>query len=191
MLYPALLDAFVAGVRRLSAVEGVSTTSANGDAAQACPSLFETGADVFLRNGDIGHEVFGPSTVVIRCASRDEMETVARRLEGQLTATMHGTPEDLTAYASLVSILEGKAGRLIVNGFPTGVEVCASMQHGGPYPATTDSRSTSVGTAAIHRFARPVAYQGFPQSLLPVELQDTNPRGIWRLVDGEMTKNAL
>jgi NADP-dependent aldehyde dehydrogenase len=191
MLYPALLDAFVAGVRRLSAVEGVSTTRANGDAAQACPSLFETGADVFLRNGDIGHEVFGPSTVVIRCASRDEMETVARRLEGQLTATMHGTPEDLTAYASLVSILEGKAGRLIVNGFPTGVEVCASMQHGGPYPATTDSRSTSVGTAAIHRFARPVAYQGFPQSLLPVELQDTNPRGIWRLVDGEMTKNAL
>ena len=153
--------------------------------------MFETGADVFLRNGDIGQEVFGPSTVVVRCGSRDEMEAVARHLDGQLTATIHGTPEDLKAYASLVSILEGKAGRLIVNGFPTGVEVCASMQHGGPYPATTDSRSTSVGTAAIHRFARPVAYQGFPQSLLPVELQDANPRGIWRLVDGEMTRDAL
>ena len=87
-----------------------------------------------------------------------------------------------------MSILENKVGRLIFNGFPTGVEVCASMHHGGPYPATTDSRSTSVGTAAIYRFARPVAYQNFPQALLPVELQDANPRGIWRLVDGEMTK---
>ena len=194
MLYPALLDAYEAGVRRLSAVEGVSTIRGSvnsGDVTQARPSLFETGADVFVRNGDIGQEVFGPSTVVVRCGSRAEMEAVARRLDGQLTATIHGTAEDLKTYASLVSILEGKAGRLIVNGFPTGVEVCASMQHGGPYPATTDSRSTSVGTAAIHRFARPVAYQGFPQSLLPVELQDANPRGIWRLVDGEMTRDAL
>jgi alpha-ketoglutaric semialdehyde dehydrogenase len=191
MLYPALLDAFEAGVRRLSAVEGVSTTRASGDAAQACPSLFETGADVFLRSRELGQEVFGPSTVVVKCASREEMEAVARRLEGQLTATIHGTPEDLETHASLVSILEGKAGRLIVNGFPTGVEVGASMQHGGPYPATTDSRSTSVGTAAIHRFARPIAYQNFPPSLLPVELQDANPRGIWRLIDGETTKGAL
>ena len=191
MLYPALLVAFEAGVRRLSAVEGISTIRASGDVAQARPSLFETSADVFLKNGDIGQEVFGPSTVIVRCASRDEIEAVARHLDGQLTATMHGTPEDLKAHASLVSILEGKAGRLIVNGFPTGVEVCAPMQHGGPYPATTDSRSTSVGTAAIHRFARPVAFQNFPQSLLPVELQDANPRGIWRLVDGEMTRAAL
>jgi NADP-dependent aldehyde dehydrogenase len=191
MLYPALLEAFEAGVRRLSTMEGVSTIRASDNIGQARPSLFETAADVFLRHGEIGHEVFGPSTVLVRCASRDEMEAVARRLEGQLTATIHGTPEELNAYTSLVSILEDKAGRLIVNGFPTGVEVCAAMQHGGPYPATTDSRSTSVGTAAIHRFARPVAYQGFPQSLLPVELQDPNPRGIWRLVDGEMTKGAL
>jgi len=108
-----------------------------------------------------------------------------------LTATIHGTPADLVEYASLVSILEDKAGRLIVNGFPTGVEVCASMQHGGPYPATTDSRTTSVGTAATHRFVRPVAYQDFPQSLLPVELQDANPRTIWRMVDGQMTKEGL
>jgi NADP-dependent aldehyde dehydrogenase len=192
MLYPALLDAFESGVRRLCAVEGVSAMRASGDdAAQARPSLFETSADVFLRNREIGEEVFGPSTLVVRCASRDEMEAVARQLEGQLTATIHGTPEDLNEYASLVSILEDKAGRVIVNGFPTGVEVCASMQHGGPYPATTDSRSTSVGAAAIHRFARPIAYQGFPQSLLPIELQDGNPRGIWRLVDGQMTRNAL
>ena len=119
------------------------------------------------------------------------METVARGLDGQLTATIHGTSADLAEYASLVSILEDKAGRLIVNGFPTGVEVCPSMQHGGPYPATTDSKTTSVGTAAIYRFARPVAYQNFPQSSLPVELRDANPRGIWRLVDGAMTREAL
>jgi NADP-dependent aldehyde dehydrogenase len=118
------------------------------------------------------------------------MEAIALRLDGQLTATIHGTPGDLAEYASLISILSDKAGRLIVNGFPTGVEVCPSMQHGGPYPATTDSKTTSVGTAAIHRFARPVAYQNFPQSLLPVELQDANPRGIWRLVDGGMTRDA-
>jgi alpha-ketoglutaric semialdehyde dehydrogenase len=143
---------------------------------------------VFLQRHEIAEEVFGPSTVVIRCNSRDELYRVATQLDGQLTATIHGTPADLEEYASLVSILEKKAGRLIVNGFPTGVEVCPSMQHGGPYPATTDSRSTSVGTAAIYRFTRPVAYQGFPQSLLPLELRDDNPRGIWRLVDGEWSR---
>jgi NADP-dependent aldehyde dehydrogenase len=118
------------------------------------------------------------------------MAAVARHLEGQLTATVHGTTADLAEHASLISILEQKAGRLIVNGFPTGVEVCASMHHGGPYPATTDSRTTSVGTAAIDRFVRPIAYQDFPDALLPVELQDANPKQIWRLVDGELTKDA-
>jgi NADP-dependent aldehyde dehydrogenase len=153
--------------------------------------MFDTTAQTFLCHRELAEEVFGPSTVVVRCGSSDELHTAVRSLEGQLTATIHGTPADLAAHAWLVSTLEQKAGRLIVNGFPTGVEVCASMQHGGPYPATTDSRSTSVGTAAIHRFARPVAYQNFPQASLPLELQDANPRGIWRLVDGTMTKDAL
>jgi 2,5-dioxopentanoate dehydrogenase len=191
MLTPALCRAYEAGVSRLGGIEGVSTTRSSGrvDESQARPSLFVTEAGVFLGHREVGEELFGPSTVVVRCGSRDELETVARELDGQLTATIHGTPADLEEYASLVSILEKKAGRLIVNGFPTGVEVCPSMQHGGPYPATTDSRSTSVGTAAVNRFARPVAYQNFPQSLLPPELQDANPRGIWRLVDGELTKN--
>jgi NADP-dependent aldehyde dehydrogenase len=190
MLTPAICRSFEAGVLRLTGIEGVSTTRAVAivQESQALPSLFVTEATVFLQHHEVGEEVFGPSTVVVRCASRQELENVARQLDGQLTATIHGTPGDLVEYASLVSILERKAGRLIVNGFPTGVEVCASMQHGGPYPATTDSRSTSVGTAAINRFARPVAYQNFPQSMLPAELQDTNPRGIWRLVDGELTK---
>ena len=100
-------------------------------------------------------------------------------------------PADLTAHAALVSMLERKAGRLIFNGFPTGVEVCSAMQHGGPYPATTDARSTSVGTAAIDRFARPVAYQNFPPSALPPELQDANPKHVWRSVDGERTRDGF
>jgi alpha-ketoglutaric semialdehyde dehydrogenase len=193
MLYPAIFESYEAGVDRLSAMDDTRTVRSSIAAVRECqarPSLFATSALTFMRHREMGEEVFGPSTVVVRCTSRDEMEAVARRLDGQLTATIHGTPADLVEYASLVSILEDKAGRLIVNGFPTGVEVCPSMQHGGPYPATTDSKTTSVGTAAILRFARPVAYQNFPQSSLPVELQDSNPRGIWRLVDGAMTRDA-
>jgi NADP-dependent aldehyde dehydrogenase len=192
MLYPAIFESYEAGVDRLSAIDGTRTIrSSSGASAAECqarPSLFATGAQTFMRHRELREELFGPATVIVRCGSRDEMEAVARGLDGQLTATIHGTAADLAEYASLVSILEDKAGRLIVNGFPTGVEVCPSMQHGGPYPATTDSKTTSVGTAAIHRFARPVAYQNFPQSSLPGELQDANPRGIWRLVDGEMTR---
>jgi alpha-ketoglutaric semialdehyde dehydrogenase len=193
MLTPGICGSYEAGVQRLSAIEGISTSRSSIAAreSQGVPSLFVTQASVLLHHHEVAEEVFGPSTVVIRCGTRDELFDVARRLQGQLTATIHGTPADLEEYAPLVSILENKAGRLIVNGFPTGVEVCPSMQHGGPYPATTDSRSTSVGTAAIHRFVRPVAYQGFPQALLPVELRDGNPRAIWRLVDGELTKAAV
>ena len=193
MLTPAICRAYEAGIQRLRGLDGVSTTrsSQTSGEAQALPALFVTDAGAFLRHREIGEEVFGPSTVVVRCGSREDLEAVATQLEGQLTATIHGTAADLEEYAWLVSILERKAGRLLMNGFPTGVEVCPSMQHGGPYPATTDSRSTSVGTAAINRFARPVAYQNFPQSLLPPELQDANPRGIWRLVDGQLTKDAV
>ncbi len=192
MLTPSICHSYEAGVQRLSGIAGVSTTRVptTVQESQGVPRLFVTDADVFVCHHEVAEEVFGPSTVVIRCASRDELEALARQLDGQLTATIHGTPADLEEYAWLVAILERKAGRLIVNGFPTGVEVCASMQHGGPYPATTDSRSTSVGTAAVHRFARPVAYQNFPQSLLPIELQDANPRGIWRLVDGSLTNDG-
>jgi len=191
MLTTAIQRSYEAGVLRLSGIDGVSATrsSVTTHESQAMPSLFLTDPAVFFRHHEVSEELFGPSTVVVRCASRDELYGLARQLEGQLTATIHGTSADLEEFAPLVSILEKKVGRLIVNGFPTGVEVCPSMQHGGPYPATTDSRSTSVGTAAINRFARPVAYQNFPQSLLPVELQDRNPRGIWRLVDGELRKD--
>jgi NADP-dependent aldehyde dehydrogenase len=194
MLYPGIFKSYEAGVHRLSGLEGVRTTRCSSTGMEqhaARPTMFETDAQVFLRHDELSEEVFGPSTVVVRCRSREEMEAVARNLEGHLTATIHGTPADLDEHPLLVSILQDKVGRLIFNGFPTGVEVCASMQHGGPYPATTDSRTTSVGTAAILRFARPIAYQNFPQVALPAELQDANPRKIWRLVDGEMSKETL
>jgi NADP-dependent aldehyde dehydrogenase len=192
MLTAAMCQSYETGARRLSGIAGVATTRSEAVArdAQALPSLFVTDAAILLRHHEVSEELFGPSTVVIRCGSSDEMYGVARQLQGQLTATIHGTPADLEKCAPLVAILENKVGRLIVNGFPTGVEVCPSMQHGGPYPATTDPRSTSVGTAAIHRFARPVAYQNFPSSLLPLELRDENPRKIWRLIDGELTKDS-
>jgi 2,5-dioxopentanoate dehydrogenase len=195
MLYPGILQSYDAGVKRIRGIEGVRTVqsaaTADPSKTEAHPAVFVVGLDTFERHPELSEELFGPSTVLVRCNSPEELKTIARRLEGQLTATIHGTPEDLAANAGLVEILETRVGRLIFNGFPTGVEVCASMQHGGPYPATTDSRSTSVGTGAILRFARPVAYQNFPQSNLPLELQDANPRGIWRLVDDRLTNQTL
>lgn len=187
MLYPRILASYEARCRQLSGIAGVRTvrgTAAEDDGKLARPTLFLTDAHTFLGQHLLGEEVFGPATILVRCEALDQLHAVARALDGQLTATVHGEASEMAAHDSLVAILERKAGRLIFNGFPTGVEVCAAMQHGGPYPATTDARSTSVGSAAIERFVRPVAYQNWPLSALPAELQDANPRGVWRLVDG-------
>lgn len=155
------------------------------------PVLFQVDAADLIKDPALEHEIFGPTTLIIRYADREELATLARGLEGQLTATLHGSEADIVGFAELVSILENKAGRLVVNGFPTGVEVCHAMVHGGPYPATSDSRHTSVGTQAIYRFARPVCYQDFPQAALPRELRDENPLGILRMVDGAYTRDAV
>ncbi len=151
------------------------------------PALFETDAASFLES-DLDAEIFGPTTLLVRHCGRDQVLAIARGLEGHLTATIHGTEEDLREFADLIAILENKVGRLVFNSFPTGVEVTHAMVHGGPYPATSDGRSTSVGSQAIFRFARLVCYQGFPDSALPDALKSTNPLGIWRMVDGEMTR---
>jgi 2,5-dioxopentanoate dehydrogenase len=152
-------------------------------------ALFETDTDTFL-GSNLGDEIFGPTTLLVRHSNRAQVLEIARSLEGHLTATIHGTERDLRDFADLIAILEGKVGRLVFNGFPTGVEVCHAMVHGGPYPSTSDGRSTSVGTRAIFRFTRPVCYQGFPDEALPGELKDSNPLGIWRMVNGEMTREA-
>jgi 2,5-dioxopentanoate dehydrogenase len=151
----------------------------------AHPAVFETDAASFV-GSNLDEEIFGPTTLLVRHSTRDQILEIASSLEGHLTATIHGTEQDLRDYADLIAILETKVGRLIFNGFPTGVEVTHAMVHGGPYPSTSDGRSTSVGSQAIFRFARLVCYQGFPDSALPEELKETNPLGIWRLVDGNM-----
>jgi NADP-dependent aldehyde dehydrogenase len=128
---------------------------------------------------------------VVKCQDGSEFEEFARQLDGSLTATVHGTEEDLQAHAGLIAILEEKVGRLIFNGFPTGIEPCHAMHHGGPYPASTLSRFTSIGTRCVDRFVRPVCYQAWPDAALPAELQNANPRGIMRLVDGTLTRDAI
>ena len=184
-------DSALAGRKNNTAVSLVAEAP---KAAPACgfavgAALFETDADTFL-SSDLDAEIFGPTTLLVRHSKRDQILEIARSLEGQLTATIHGTAQDLHDFADLIAILEGRVGRLVFNGFPTGVEVCPAMVHGGPYPSTSDGRSTSVGTRAIFRFTRPVCYQGFPDDALPEELKDSNRSGIWRMVDGQMTREA-
>ncbi len=166
-------------------------------AAQASPgfqtaaALFQTDAQTFASQAELYEEIFGPTTLIVKHSNREELLNAARALEGQLTATIHGSEEDLRDYADLLAVLETKVGRLVFNGFPTGVEVGHAMVHGGPFPATSDGRSTSVGTRAIFRFTREVCYQDFPDTALPEELRNANPLGILRMIDGEWTRDAM
>ena len=178
---------------RLSGVRLVAQSAAEGSCAAtaARPALLAVDADTFLREPRLMEELFGPATLAVRCRDEDEQRAVAAALPGQLTASLHATPAELPRHRDLFGLLQARVGRLIVNGYPTGVEVCPSMQHGGPWPASSDARFTSVGTAAIQRFARPLCFQDVPAALLPEELRDENPRGLLRLVDGRPTREAL
>lgn len=187
MLNAMIRDNFRRGLEKLKSASGVrelSSGNENGNGYQGTPALLESTATKFLEDHVLEEEVFGPSTLLITARDTSELEQAVAKLSGHLTATVHATEKDLQDYAWLLQVLEEKVGRVIINGYPTGVEVCHSMVHGGPFPATTDSRSTSVGTRAISRFARPVCYQNYPQHLLPDELTDANPKKVWRLVDG-------
>jgi alpha-ketoglutaric semialdehyde dehydrogenase len=153
--------------------------------------LLVTDRKTFGEEQGLHEEIFGPATLLVKCENAEELLALAAELEGQLTATIHSGPGDEGLSGSLLRVLQEKVGRIVWNGYPTGVEVSPSMHHGGPFPATTDSRFTSVGTAAIQRFARPVCYQGLPHELLPEELQNANVRKIWRLVNGTLTKDNI
>ncbi|HVV72239.1 MAG TPA: aldehyde dehydrogenase (NADP(+)), partial [Verrucomicrobiae bacterium] len=190
MLTPSICREYHAGLEAFSKIPGVqrltpAPTGPGQNHTSAQAALFVTDVKAFSAAPKLLDEIFGPSTLVVRCASQREMVEAAEQLDGQLTATIHATPGEQDSCRDLLAVLESKAGRLVWNGFPTGVEVCHAMVHGGPYPATADGRSTSVGTRAIERFARPVCYQNFPETLLPAGLQEANPRGGWRLVDGK------
>ena len=193
MLNAGTLSSYGKGLQKLLAHPGIEHLVGQpqqGNLAQ--PQLFK--ADVsLLINGDevLQEEVFGPTTVFVEVADQAQLSAALNGLHGQLTATIIGEPADFEQFAELTPLLEQKVGRILLNGYPTGVEVCDSMVHGGPYPATSDARGTSVGTLAIDRFLRPVCFQNYPDSLLPDALKNANPLRIQRLVDGQPSREAL
>lgn len=194
MLHPGIAKAFTE--KRATALEqpdvttvAVSATSAKEN--QGIPTIASASGKAFLNNPVLHQEVFGPYSIVIRCKDLAEMLEVTSHLEGQLTATAMATEADMQQNSELVEAIKNICGRFVINGVPTGVEVCLSMHHGGPFPATTDARFTSVGADGIKRFARPIALQNWPDSLLPAELKNGNPLGIWRTVNNELSKTGL
>ena len=196
MLTPDIRDAFVANRAKLTshaAVRPVAAADASPAAGktEAAASIATTTAREFIAHPELAIEAFGPFALVVIAESVEELLACARALDGQLTATLQLGAGDHEVARRLQPVLEQKAGRLIVNGFPTGVEVCHAMNHGGPYPATSDARFTSVGTAALLRFARPICYQSLPEALLPDALRNANPLGLHRLVDGRLTRDAV
>ena len=167
----------------------VSEISAKENLAVA--SIAETKAENFIKNPILHKEVFGPFSLIIKCTDISQMAEVALHIGGQLTATIMATDDDIMSYPELIEDIKNLCGRFILNGVPTGVEVCLSMQHGGPFPATTDSRFTAVGADGIRRFSRPIAFQNWSNDLLPDELKNENPLGIWRTVNNELTKESV
>jgi len=181
MLNAGILENYAAKVAARTADPRVRTlVSAKGSA----PALFEATVETFLAEPDLGEEVFGPASMLVRYGKFEEALAIAHTMEGNLTATIQMAAGDEADAARLVAALETRVGRIVFNGYPTGVEVCQAMVHGGPYPATSDGRTTSVGGCAILRFARPVCYQDAPESLLPEELR-SGAAGLRRMVDGE------
>ena len=192
MLTAGICQAYRSGIQRLQATPGVTEIAQAAivqGARDGQPFAFSVSGKTFLGDPTLAEEVFGPVTLFVRCSDDAQLLKVLESLEGQLTATIHATASDKALVVPVAAILAQRAGRLIYGGYPTGVEVSDAMQHGGPFPSTTDPRSTSVGTAAILRFVRPLAWQDFPQDLLPDELRDDNPLGIMRLVNGTLTRN--
>jgi NADP-dependent aldehyde dehydrogenase len=181
MLYRGIEERLADSLRKTQAYVRVSGAA----------HLLRATAKEFQQNQVLQEEVFGPATLLVECADEEEVLRTIESLPGQLTATVHLTPNEEESSRAFLEAFTGRAGRVILNGYPTGVEVCASMQHGGPYPATTDSRFTSVGTAAIHRFARPVCFQNFAEKLLPIELHNANKLKIWRQINGQFTKDDV
>ncbi|WP_250535495.1 aldehyde dehydrogenase (NADP(+)) [Caballeronia sp. AZ10_KS36] len=191
MLTAGIAAAYEDGIRHRddSGAQRIATGKETEAASGALPALYRVSAEQFLATPHLADEIFGPTSVIVACEDEDQMIAVARQLEGQLTATLLMDNDDIDLARRLLPVLERKAGRILANGFPTGVEVSYAMVHGGPYPATSDGRSTSVGAMAIERFLRPVCYQDLPAALLPEALADDNPLNLWRLRDGELGPN--
>jgi NADP-dependent aldehyde dehydrogenase len=190
MLTPGIHQSYCAGVAKLQAQADVQVLGRGqlGNQLQGQAALFATSADVFLSNHALRDEVFGSTSLIVRCPDEAMLLKVLKALEGQLTIAVHLAANDQPALGKLLPVLEHKAGRILINGFGTGVEVCHAMVHGGPFPATSDTRTTSVGSLAINRFLRPVSYQDLPADLLPEALQDGNPLGIAQRINGAVQR---
>ncbi|MBN3752070.1 aldehyde dehydrogenase (NADP(+)) [Paraburkholderia sp. Tr-20389] len=190
MLTPGIFEAYCAGTKNVDAVQGVTIVaqgqSAGERANSAQAALYVTDAQRLLASPELEAEMFGPASVVVRARDLNELIAIAEHIEGQLTVTLQIDAADHADAQRLLPVLERKAGRILANGFPTGVEVCHAMVHGGPFPSTSNAMFTSVGATAIDRFLRPVCYQDLPEGLLPDAVKEGNPLGVWRLVDGEV-----
>ena len=194
MLHPGIFKNYVE--RRAAAlsqqeVETIAVSEKEAIFNEGTPTLATATATAFINNPILHQEVFGPYSLAIRCKDVNEMTEVANHIEGQLTATLMGTENDIKAHDMLVEAVKNICGRFIVNGVPTGLEVCLSVHHGGPFPATTDARFTSVGADGIKRFARPICYQNWSNELLPDELKNENPLGIWRTVNNQLSREVI
>lgn len=188
MLHRGIFKAYESSIARITSMESVATLARgqNPTASNQCQgALFDITAEQFLNDGRFSEEVFGASSLIVTCADMNDLRTVLQRLEGQLTIGLQMEPVDTPLARTLLPLLEEKAGRILINGWPTGVEVSHAMVHGGPFPSTSDSRTTSVGTLAIHRFLRPVCYQNFPDELLPNELRKGVLETLPRFVEGK------
>ena len=172
-------------------VEFICKASIEATESEGQPTLAKAPGAEFINNPKLHEEVFGPFSLIIECKDKTELKECCAKLGGQLTTTIIGEDDEFIEYPELLSELQEKAGRVIFNGVPTGVDVCSSMVHGGPYPATTDSRFTAVGTQSIKRFLRPVSFQDAPEALLPIALQNENSLKIWRLINGELNKDPV
>ncbi len=194
MLNPGIAGAYVKNKANALLQEDVHLIAASEIVSKendGLPAIATATGQTFLNNPVLHQEVFGPYSIVIRCKNMAEMIEVAKHLEGQLTATLMATDADITDNDELVESVKNICGRFILNNVPTGVEVCLSMHHGGPFPSCTDSRFTSVGADGIKRFARPIAFQNWSNHLLPDELKNENPLGIWRTVNNELTRSVV
>lgn len=193
MLNAGIASSYRKGLSAALEQKGVSAIQVGEDkgASTGHAALAKVAAADFIANLALAHEIFGPYSLLVVCSDEKELKEVVASLKGQLTATFMGTEEDFGQFAEIISQTAECCGRLIFNNVPTGVEVCHGMQHGGPFPASTDSRFTSVGTGAIKRFVRPLCFQNAPTHILPDELKSGNPLGIWRNIDGKMTKDSI
>jgi len=194
MLHPNIIENFEKNKAKVTEQVGVTVKADYQNTVKTNygqQSILTVEGDTFLKNSTLHQEVFGPFSLVVQCENKTQLLEIINNLEGQLTGTILAEEIELEESIEIVEALQNRVGRIIFNGVPTGVEVCPSMQHGGPYPASTDSRFTAVGAHAIKRWVRPISFQNWPNNMLPDALKNENPLEIIRTINNELTINKV